>query len=116
MGTPPTLIARSVSSNGQRTPARSCVTWGSSRPTSLAIAQGRGRPGDRSALSRPGAQTRLGGGDQLSTRRLLPRTPGSRRDLDGSPFQQAYARVAPHPEQWHRLVAKIADLDRTIEG
>ncbi len=35
-------------------------------------------------------------------------------DLDGSPFQQAYARVAPHPEQWHRLVAKIADFDRTI--
>ena len=37
-------------------------------------------------------------------------------DLDGSPFQQAYASIAPHPEQWHRLVAKIADLDRTIEG
>jgi pimeloyl-ACP methyl ester carboxylesterase len=33
-------------------------------------------------------------------------------DLDGSPFQQEYARIAPHPEQWHRLVAKIADLDR----
>src|ERR1700730_16554717 len=37
-------------------------------------------------------------------------------DLDGSPFQQEYARIAPHPEQWHRLVAKIADLDRAIEG
>ncbi len=37
-------------------------------------------------------------------------------DLDGSPFQQAYASIAPHPENWHRLVAKIADLDRTIEG
>ena len=35
-------------------------------------------------------------------------------DLDGSPFQQAYASIAPHPEHWHRLVAKIADLDRTI--
>ena len=35
-------------------------------------------------------------------------------DLDGSPFQQEYARVAPHPEQWHRLVAKIADFDRSI--
>jgi pimeloyl-ACP methyl ester carboxylesterase len=33
-------------------------------------------------------------------------------DLDGSPFQQEYARIAPHPEHWHRLVAKIADLDR----
>lgn len=37
-------------------------------------------------------------------------------DLDGSPFQQAYASVAPHPEQWHRLVAKIADLDRATLG
>src|SRR6266571_7312300 len=36
-------------------------------------------------------------------------------DLDGSPFQQKYASVAPHPENWHRLVAKIAALDRTIE-
>jgi pimeloyl-ACP methyl ester carboxylesterase len=37
-------------------------------------------------------------------------------DLDGSPFQQAYASIAPHPEQWHRLVAKIADLDRATLG
>ncbi|MFI5272849.1 MAG: alpha/beta fold hydrolase [Ktedonobacterales bacterium] len=37
-------------------------------------------------------------------------------DLDGTPFQQEYARIAPHPENWHRLVAKTADLDRTIEG
>src|SRR5439155_5216634 len=29
-------------------------------------------------------------------------------DLDGSAFQQAYASIAPHPEQWHRLVAKIS--------
>jgi len=35
-------------------------------------------------------------------------------DLDGSPFQQEYASIAPHPENWHQLVAKIADLDRTI--
>src|SRR2546426_8515537 len=37
-------------------------------------------------------------------------------DLDGSPFQQAYVRIAPHPEQWHWLVAKIRDLDRTTLG
>jgi pimeloyl-ACP methyl ester carboxylesterase len=37
-------------------------------------------------------------------------------DLDGSSFQQAYASVAPHPENWHRLVAKVADLDRITEG
>ena len=34
--------------------------------------------------------------------------------LDGTPFQQAYASVAPHPENWHRLVMKTADLDRSI--
>src|SRR3989440_2153652 len=37
-------------------------------------------------------------------------------DLDGSAFQQAYASIAPHPEQWHQLVAKIADLDRATLG
>src|SRR5579872_4791545 len=36
-------------------------------------------------------------------------------DLDGSPFQQEYARIAPHPEQWHRLVTKIATLDRATQ-
>jgi pimeloyl-ACP methyl ester carboxylesterase len=37
-------------------------------------------------------------------------------DLDGSPFQLAYAAVAPHPQNWHRLVAKIAELDRATVG
>jgi pimeloyl-ACP methyl ester carboxylesterase len=37
-------------------------------------------------------------------------------DLDGSPFQRAYARVAPHPEQWQRLVAKVAELDHATAG
>jgi len=37
-------------------------------------------------------------------------------DLDGSPFQLEYASIAPHPKHWHRLVAKIADLDRTTLG
>ncbi len=37
-------------------------------------------------------------------------------DLDGSPFQQEYASIAPHPENWHRLVAKIVDLDRATLG
>ncbi len=35
-------------------------------------------------------------------------------NLDGSPFQQEYVRVAPHPENWHQLVAKVAEFDRTI--
>src|SRR5690242_17569042 len=37
-------------------------------------------------------------------------------DLDGSPFQQAYASVAPHPENWHQLVMKVAEMDRTTVG
>lgn len=37
-------------------------------------------------------------------------------DLDGSPFQQAYAAVAPHPENWHQLVAKVAEADRATDG
>ena len=37
-------------------------------------------------------------------------------DLDGSAFHQAYASIAPHPEQWHRLAAKIADLDHRTQG
>lgn len=37
-------------------------------------------------------------------------------DLDGSPFQQAYVSVAPHPENWHRLVAKVAAMDQTTDG
>jgi pimeloyl-ACP methyl ester carboxylesterase len=37
-------------------------------------------------------------------------------DLDGSPFQQAYARVAPHPENWHQLVMKVAEMDRATVG
>lgn len=37
-------------------------------------------------------------------------------DLDGSPFQQAYTRVAPHPENWRRLVMKVAEMDRGTEG
>lgn len=36
--------------------------------------------------------------------------------LDGSPFQQEYTCIAPHPEHWHRLVTKIADLDRATSG
>lgn len=37
-------------------------------------------------------------------------------DLDGSLFQQAYASVAPHPENWHRLVAKVAAMDQATDG
>lgn len=35
--------------------------------------------------------------------------------LDGSVFHQAYVKVAPRPEDWRRLVQKIAEMDATID-
>lgn len=35
-------------------------------------------------------------------------------DLVGSPFQEEYARIAPKPEDWPRLVAKVKQLNRQI--
>ena len=37
-------------------------------------------------------------------------------DLDGTPFQQAYTSIAPHPENWHRLVAKVVAMDQATDG
>ncbi len=37
-------------------------------------------------------------------------------DFTGSPWQQAYARVAPRPEHWATLVTKVKDLDLTFAG
>jgi pimeloyl-ACP methyl ester carboxylesterase len=37
-------------------------------------------------------------------------------DLAGSPWQEAYVEVAPDPESWPTLLAKVKDLDRTFEG
>jgi pimeloyl-ACP methyl ester carboxylesterase len=37
-------------------------------------------------------------------------------DLAGSPWQEAYAGVAPNPEDWPRLLAKVQELDRGFEG
>ncbi len=36
--------------------------------------------------------------------------------LAGSPWQTAYARVAPHPEHWPVLLAKIKELDLKFVG
>jgi pimeloyl-ACP methyl ester carboxylesterase len=36
-------------------------------------------------------------------------------DLDGSPFQQAYQRVAPVPQAWPQLVAKVNQMDRQVQ-
>ena len=37
-------------------------------------------------------------------------------DLAGSPFQQAYARTAPNPDQWPTLIAKIKQLNLEWKG
>jgi pimeloyl-ACP methyl ester carboxylesterase len=36
--------------------------------------------------------------------------------LQGTPWQQAYARLAPHPDHWLPLVEKKMDLDRRWKG
>lgn len=36
--------------------------------------------------------------------------------LAGTPFQQEYARVAPHPHEWPTLIAKTKQLDREFVG
>jgi pimeloyl-ACP methyl ester carboxylesterase len=37
-------------------------------------------------------------------------------DLTGTPWHDAYVRVAPDPEGWTTLVAKNLELDRSFEG
>ena len=32
--------------------------------------------------------------------------------LAGSPFQEEYARIAPHPQDWPQLIAKVKQLNR----
>ena len=36
--------------------------------------------------------------------------------LAGSPFERAYAKVAPHPENWPRLVEKARGLELSLAG
>lgn len=37
------------------------------------------------------------------------------RDLAGSPFQEEYARIAPNPEDWPTLIAKVKQLDHDLQ-
>jgi pimeloyl-ACP methyl ester carboxylesterase len=37
-------------------------------------------------------------------------------DLDGSPFQREYAEIAPHPEDWPKLIAKNQRMDLEFQG
>jgi len=74
------------------------------------------------AMSCPGLVRRLvfAGGTSYRRDGLYPEMlaePGpAPEDLNGSPWHQAYLRVAPHPGAWTTLVAKILELDRTFEG
>lgn len=36
-------------------------------------------------------------------------------NLAGSPFEEEYARIAPKPEDWPRLIARVQALDREIQ-
>lgn len=38
------------------------------------------------------------------------------KDLEGTPWQKAYARIAPNPQDWPRLVDKIKQLDLNWKG
>ena len=75
------------------------------------------------ALRRPDLAHKLvfAGGTSYKRDGLYPELqfsgePPSPDYLDGSIFHQEYVKVAPRPEDWHRLVKKIAELDGTIEG
>jgi pimeloyl-ACP methyl ester carboxylesterase len=37
-------------------------------------------------------------------------------DLDGTPLQEEYVSVAPNPDDWHTLVAKVAQLGAEFAG
>jgi pimeloyl-ACP methyl ester carboxylesterase len=36
-------------------------------------------------------------------------------DLAGSPFQEEYARIAPNPDDWPTLIAKVKQQDRELQ-
>lgn len=36
--------------------------------------------------------------------------------LVGTPFQQSYARVAPHPDQWPRVVERVKEMNLSWNG
>ena len=36
--------------------------------------------------------------------------------LAGTPWQEEYARIAPHPEDWPTLIAKTKEMDRELVG
>jgi pimeloyl-ACP methyl ester carboxylesterase len=47
---------------------------------------------------------------------MLGDTSSAADDLEGSVWHEAFLGVAPDPDAWPTLVAKVAELDRTFEG
>ena len=37
-------------------------------------------------------------------------------DMDGSPFQEEYARIAPHPENWPGTIKRVQEWARDFQG
>jgi pimeloyl-ACP methyl ester carboxylesterase len=74
------------------------------------------------AISRPELVGRLVYAGGTSYRRdglhpdMLEEPDADLPELDGTIWQQAYARVAPDPSAWAALVAKVIRLDRTFQG
>jgi pimeloyl-ACP methyl ester carboxylesterase len=75
------------------------------------------------ALERPGLVDHLvwAGGASFDPSGVYPELIASFRSfdphaLDGSPWQEAYRRVAPDPDAWTSLLAKVNELDRSGHG
>jgi pimeloyl-ACP methyl ester carboxylesterase len=75
------------------------------------------------ALRQPDLVHKLvfGGGASYSPNGLYPEAAEAEQkmkpeDLAGSPFQEAYAKMAPNPENWPVLIEKMKELDRSFGG
>lgn len=81
-----------------------------------------GAVGLQLAMQHPGMLRRLvfAGGASYSPDGYYPElfeeTGSAAEDLSGSVWHEAYVKVAPHPDAWPALVAKVLELDRTFAG
>jgi pimeloyl-ACP methyl ester carboxylesterase len=81
-----------------------------------------GAVGLQLAIQRPDVVRRLVCAGGTSYRRdglypeMLADAGPATEQLEGSVWHQAYLQVAPRPDAWPRLVAKVTELDRTFEG
>ena len=75
------------------------------------------------AIHHPGLVRKFtfAGGTSFSTDGFYPEVmenigATSANSLDGTPFQAAYLKVAPHPENWAGLIEKVTDMDMRSRG